>query len=259
MLILNMSLVSYLKYYLNAKTKYQIHSPFVFEFVQEILEDKRNYYYFKTIKHFINRIAGDTTSIVDPQNGLKTKVSSVAKQQHLSTSIGELLFKTINHYQPKVALEFGTGLGLNTLYQCTPSSRMQFHTFESSQALAQVAKENFQILGIKHVQLHVGPVEEKTKLLLSTLSPPDYLFINRDLSISFLETLLENCNQESMFIINKPHTKGANQWNWFCQQDRITLTLDLYEIGIAFRRNEQKERSHFSLIKNIKKPWAIFW
>lgn len=259
MLNLNMSLSSYLKYYLKSKTKYQIHSPFVFEFVQNVLEDQRNYYYFSTIKHFIKRIASDATPIKDINDGLDKKVSVVAREQHLSPAIGQLLFKTINHYQPKIALEFGTGLGLNTLYQCTPSTSTQFHTFESSKALAQVAQENFQILGIQHVQLHVGPVEENARQLLSTLAAPDYLFINCDLPTSFLQTLLEKCGPKSMLIINKPHTRGLAQWNWLCQEEIITLTLDLYDIGIAFRRVEQKETTHFSLIKNSKKPWAIFW
>ena len=254
-----MSLAAYIPYYLKSKTKYQIHSPFVFEFVQEVLEDKRNYYYFKTIKHFIKRIASDTTSIKDIDTGLDTKVSIVAREQHLSPSIGQLLFKTINHYKPAIALEFGTGLGLNTLYQCTPSTKLQFHTFESNEALAQVAQENFQILGVRHIKLHVGPVEEKAKLLLSTLSAPDYIFLNCHLPTSFLQTLLEKCDSNSIIIINKPHTKGLTQWNWLYKQQAITLTLDLYDIGIAFKREEQKETTHFSLIKTIKKPWAIFW
>lgn len=253
-----MSIVAYFKYYLKSKTKYQIHSPFVFEFMQEVLEDKRNYYYFKTIKHFIRRITSDNTPINDRKTGLDTTVRQIASGHHLSPSIGQLLFKTINHYQPTIALEFGTGLGLNTLYQCTPSTKTQFHSFESSEALAQVAKENFHILGIQHVQVHSGPIEENVKSLLSTLTP-DYLFINCDLSPSFLKTLLKKCDPKSTIIINKPYTKGSTQWNWLCQQEAITLSLDVYDIGIAFKRVEQKEKTHFSLIKNSKKPWAIFW
>ena len=259
MLNLKMSLSSYFKYYLNAKTKYQIHSPFVFEFVQEVLEDKRNYYYFNTIKHFIKRIESDTTPINDGKRETHTKVSAVASKQHVSTSIGQLLFRTINHYQPTIALELGTGLGLNTLYQCTPSTSMEFHTFESNKAFAQVAQENFQILGIRHVQLHIGAIEKNVQLLLSTISPPNYLFLNTELSTSFLQTLLDKCDPESIIIVNKPHTKGATQWNWFCQQEAITLTFDLYTVGLAFKRAEQKEKTHFPLIKNSKKPWAVFW
>jgi len=254
-----MPLSAYLKYYFNSKTKYQIHSPFVFDFVQDVLEDQRNYYYFNTIKHFIKKIASDTTPIKDPLTSINSKVSAVAKELYLSPSIGQLLFKTINHYQPNIALEFGTGLGLNTLYQCTPSTSLLFHTFEASKALAQVAQENFQILGIRHVQLHAGPIEANATSLLSTLSAPDYLFINCELPTSFLQTLLAASHPKSMFIINKPHTKGKSHWNWLCQQETITLTLDLYDIGIVFRREEQKEKAHFSLIKNIKKPWAVFW
>lgn len=254
-----MSLFSYFKYYLNAKTKYQIHSPFVFEFVQEVLEDQRNYYYFNTIKHFINRIKNDTTPITDPISGLKTKVSAVARAQYLSPSVGQLLFKSINYYRPSTLLEFGTGLGLNTLYQCTPSTSLPFHTFEANKALAQVAKENFQILGIRHVQLHSGPIEEKANALLSSSAAPDYIFINCDLPSSFLYQLIKLSHSNSMFVINKPHTKGKKHWDWFCQQETISLTMDLYDIGIAFKRIEQKEKTHFSLIKNRKKPWAIFW
>ena len=254
-----MSLSSYLNYYFKSKTKYQIHSPFVFDFVQEVLEDQRNYYYFNTIKHFIKKIGSDTTPIKDSLTGKNSKVSAVAREQYLSPSIGQLLFKTINHYQPNIVLEFGTGLGLNTLYQCTPSTSILFHTFEASSAFAQVAQENFQILGIRHVHLHAGPIEANATSLLSTLSAPDYLFINCELPISFLQTLLVASHSKSMFIVNKPHTKGKTHWNWLCQQEAITLTIDLYDIGIAFKRIEQKETAHFSLIKNIKKPWAVFW
>ena len=43
-------LLRYIKYYFQAETKYQVHSPFVFEFALNVLEDDREYYAFQTVE-----------------------------------------------------------------------------------------------------------------------------------------------------------------------------------------------------------------
>ena len=40
-------LLRFIKFYFRAKTKYRVHSPFVFDFVNEVLEDDRTFYVFR--------------------------------------------------------------------------------------------------------------------------------------------------------------------------------------------------------------------
>ena len=46
-----LQIIKYLSFYFSAKTKYGIHSPFVFAFIEEILENESNYYSFLAIEH----------------------------------------------------------------------------------------------------------------------------------------------------------------------------------------------------------------
>ena len=43
-------------FYLRAVTQYQLHSPFVFELVRAVLEDRRHYYAFDDIEQLRQRL-----------------------------------------------------------------------------------------------------------------------------------------------------------------------------------------------------------
>ncbi|NNE28733.1 MAG: SAM-dependent methyltransferase, partial [Saprospiraceae bacterium] len=91
----------FFKYYRRAKTKYDIHSPFIFDFVQEVLEDERQYYAFSDLENLRNRLKHDHRVIEVTDLGAgskmqktnKRKISAIAKTALTGAFFSQVLFR----------------------------------------------------------------------------------------------------------------------------------------------------------------------
>ena len=118
-------LLKYIAFIFNSKSKYAIHSPFVYDFIEEILENNVQFYSFLAVEHIRNKLKNNhqKINVIDLGAGSKKKkqqyrkVSKIAKNSLQHKQMAQLLFRLINHYQlnPNV-IELGTSLGVTTSY-----------------------------------------------------------------------------------------------------------------------------------------------
>src|SRR6187200_1688659 len=119
-------LLKYLQYYFTASNGkgHGMHSPFVFEFITKILNDKNDYSEYEKVELLRRQLLNDNVilevedfgagSVVDKKN--KRSISSIAKNAAKPKKFGQLLFRMAKHYQPANILELGTSLGITTSY-----------------------------------------------------------------------------------------------------------------------------------------------
>ena len=77
----------YLKYRWRAKTAYDVHSPFLFDFIEHVLKNDRDYYIFEEIEELRNQLIHIETelNVIDYGAGSKKgsdprrKISTIAK------------------------------------------------------------------------------------------------------------------------------------------------------------------------------------
>ena len=110
----------YLKYRITASNGkgHGMHSPFVFEFITKILNDKAVYPAYEKVEGLRNQLLNDNTvlevedfgagSLIDKKN--KRSISSITKNAAKPKKFGQLLFRNVKHYQPKTILELGDSL-----------------------------------------------------------------------------------------------------------------------------------------------------
>ena len=142
----------WLLFYWKAQTKYRIHSPFVFDFVENILEDRREYYAFYELEQIRQRLRSNHQKIEVTDLGAGSRTSKSTKRSIRRNCrqcfefpfLLPLTFRTINHYQPKTILELGTSLGLSALYQHQAARQAQLITLEGCSEIAALAREQFQ-------------------------------------------------------------------------------------------------------------------
>jgi len=252
-----MALLKYLQFYFKASTKYQVHSPFVYDFVENVLEDKRQYYFFKTIEQYRKLISNDSQKIGGKEEKL---VGTLAKLKGINKTTGQFLFRLVHHYKPTSALLIGAFPGIATLYQSTPSYKMQVDALESDTAIAPSLQHYFKEIGAKNIQLQFGEIDFLAKTFVQRPSKLPYIYLKELPSREIVEGLLKKCTEDACLVLEDPYAddQRITFWNWLKENELVTLTIDTYRLGLVFFRKEQKEKAHFKLIPSSYKPWSVF-
>jgi hypothetical protein len=119
-------LLKYLQYYFTASNSkgHGMHSPFIFEFITKVLNDRRVYPEYERVEALRSQLLNDHTVIEVEDFGAGSSVtkknnrsiSSIAKNSAKPKKFGQLLFRMVKYYQPANILELGTSLGITTSY-----------------------------------------------------------------------------------------------------------------------------------------------
>lgn len=256
-------MTAYLKYYFSAITKYQVHPPFVYEFVEDVFEDDRYYYAFGTIENYRRNLLNTKESITQNGDQPATIVSQLAKSTELTPFYGQILFKAAHKYKPNAILNIGTSLGISSLYQATANPNIPVLTLESSNTISEKTTAYFKNLGTRNIEIIAGDFSTTLFPTLQKLKTVDHVFFNSfwgtTSTLSYFEECLKFSSQKSIFIFNKPHQskESAELWETMKQHKKVKLSIDLYNLGFLFFRSEQKEVAHYQIIKSWKKPWAF--
>lgn len=174
--------------------------------------------------------------------------SSVGKMAGLSARRyreGELLHRICKHYQPKRCLEFGTNLGISTLYQISALQNSQFITLEGSPELAQIADAHFKEWKVNPKQL-VGEFSAllKDSVDLKTFQP-DYVFVDGNhryqATLDYFHLLLPYMADGGMIIFDDINWSEGMlaAWKEIIQHPEVSVSIDLFFMGVCFIRRAQ--------------------
>ena len=256
-------------YYKNAKTRYRVHSPFVFEWADNVLDDERYYYAFDRADHLRALLADDNNMIrvtdlgagSRAANGNERKISQIAKTAVSSERKCDMLFKTIQLYKPKTMLELGTSLGVSAVVQALAYTDGHLTTLEGCPNIARVATKNLMLAQVKNVTVKVGDFKDTLPNYLASIDHLDYVFLDGHHAyaptMQYFEQCLAKAHENSVFVFDDIYWSEEMQqaWNEVKNHPRVTLTIDVFEMGIVFFRKEQKEKEHFVLVE----AWAKIW
>jgi len=262
---------NYVSYYARARTRYQVHSPFVFDLINEVIEDDRFFYVFDEIERLRENLLYDkrVIEVTDLGAGSHTtsartrSIRSIAKSAVTPFRYTQLLFKLIHYFKPKRILEMGTSLGISTLYQATAVRSAKVITLEGCPQISAIARENFRWLGTNNVELMTGDFAGTLPKALDKIKCLDYAFFDGNHrkvpTLEYFEKALEYAHEDSIFVFDDIYWSDEMReaWEEIKANPKVTLTIDLFYVGIVFFRKENSEKEHFTLIDSWKKPWAV--
>ena len=213
-------LIKYSKYWLTgANSKgHGIHSPFVFQFVIDVLNDERFFYAFENIEANVN---------ADVNNEKYNRV----------------LFRIINYYQPKNLLVIDEIIGITTSYMALANTNARAYCYFSEVKKSLKAREVIS----KCMAYNCNFIKD-----LTDANQFDLVYIDAQNTAQLTETLeriLSLLHQQSILIINNIHSTEEIETIWHNLQTNtaVTLTIDLFELGLVFFRPENKVAQHFTI------------
>ena len=255
--------LKYLQYYFTASNGkgHGVHSPFVFEFITKVMNDKRHFYAYDKIEDLRTDLLLDRRMLTIQDFGAgsnvsksnERKVKDIARSALKPRKFGQLMFRMVDLYHLNTILELGTSLGITTSYLASGNALGKVYTFEGAHQIANIAKENFRELELGNIELIEGNFDETLPNQLERIKTIDLAFVDgnhrKQPTINYFEQLLKKVDKNSILIFDDIHWSEEMEeaWKYIQQHSSVTLTIDLFFIGIVFFRKEHKVQQHFSI------------
>jgi predicted O-methyltransferase YrrM len=251
----------YLRYYLSASNGkgHGTHSPFVYNFITHVLNDKKKYPCYNSIEIIRKRLLLNETVIEVEDFGagsamIKSNqriVKAIARSSLKQPKYAQLLFRMVQYYQPKQVLELGTSLGITTSYLASGNVGAQVYTCEGAPQIAAIAQQHFNELSLKNIKLLTGDFATTLPPLLQSTGIIDFAFIDgnhrKEPTLQYFQQLLNHANNNTILVFDDIHWSAGMEEAWAIiqQHPAVTLTIDLFFIGIVCLNKDIKTSQHF--------------
>jgi predicted O-methyltransferase YrrM len=281
-------ITSALRWYAGAGTRYDVHSPYLVEFLREVYNDDRHYHAFdliRSVRAYWRRKSGTVQlrALGAPSKTTRKNertVSSLVASNAIDDRCGRFLFRLAIWLEAKNILEFGTNAGISTLYLHAANTHARLDTVEGNPDVAALAQKTFIKAGTgpglhAHVNLFQAWLDQQPNAQPPTQSPQrpqasqrehseplDLFFLDGDHreqpTLDYVNQLLPRATENSVFVIADIHWSPGMEraWEALKQLPEVTASIDVYHFGILFFK-PGINKVHSSLIRTRFKPWRL--
>ena len=241
-----------------------VHSPYLFEWVRMVMSDAHAYNIWKEIEDVRERMLMDerVLQVVDYGSGeamrrkgeaakgregdkAMRRVRDIAKGSLAKKKYAQMLFRLVNWLGHQLRdekgglciVELGTSLGVTTAYLASVDVDDRVYTYEGSGAIAEVARQNWKVLGLNNIECLEGEISIED---LAKLDRVDVAFVDanhtREATLSYFDVLATKTHAKSVLVVDDIHYSREMEeaWREICRDSRVTSTIDLYQMGLVF-------------------------
>ena len=195
-----------------------VHSPFVYNLITKVIEEKSPYYAFEKIKK--------------------------ATREH---KFGSLLFRLINFFKCNSTIQIGSPEAITSLYMASSRSECRCVVLDEDNATCAKIKSLADETELNNLEIKCGNYSELLDDIFKQGKKVDLIFINipkyndcPDIFSKCITNAEENC----IFVMNgiRKNQKMKRLWKEITQNPQITISVDLYTSGIFFlKKNIYKQ------------------
>jgi predicted O-methyltransferase YrrM len=241
---------------LKGKTRHGTHSPFVYRLVDKVIYDFSPEKVYNEIEALRKGLLSDNRviNITDlgagshVNNNKQKAVSVIAKNALKPLRLAQLLYRLVADLQPENMIELGTCLGITSVYLSKAAPQAKLYTLEGCPETAGVAKETLSKAGIDNYELIVGNFDDTLPKVLEGLHKVDFVFIDgnhtKKATLRYFEWCLPKVHENTLLIFDDIYwSEGMKEaWAEIKANPQVTVTIDLYWIGLVyFRKGQVKE------------------
>jgi predicted O-methyltransferase YrrM len=253
----------YFQYYLHAFNSkgHGMHSPFVFDFILNILNNKAHYLSPQEIEQLRKQLLKDkrVLQIEEMGAGSRTDLSNqravgrIARSALKSKKLAQVLFRLVKHYQPQNIIELGTSLGITTSYFAKANPAASIITIEGNESVASIARENFQKLDCSNIRLVQGNFDDVLPSVMGQSSSIDLAYIDGNHryqpTINYFQQFLAKSGNDTILVFDDIHWSAGMEcaWEEIKSHPSVQYTIDVFFLGFVFLRQEFKVKQDFSI------------
>ena len=251
-------LKSFINHRLKAKTRHGVHSPFVYNLVDNVIYDFKLRNEYSRVEQLRQDLLADSRRITitdlgagsHVNNNKQKQVKELAKNALKPKKLAQLIYRIANDRKPRNIIELGTCLGLTTSYLALSAPDAKVTSIEGCPQTAAVASENLEKLQIKNVNLITGNFDELLPGIISQTDSLDFVFVDgnhrKDATVNYFNWCLPKVNDNTVLIFDDIYwsTGMKEAWNQIKAHPQVSVTIDLFWIGLVYFRKGQ-EKEHF--------------
>ena len=244
---------SWLRHHLTARNTggHGVHSPYLFELVRMIIHDSNSFYMWDRIEQQRERLLRDERELVfvDYGSGALVKgeervqrVCDIARKSLAAKKYARLLARLVNWLgrseEGLNIVELGTSLGITTAYMAAMDSRNHVVTYEGCPAVAAMARETWEQLGLKNIVCCEGEIDAQK--VAEEWDRVDMAFVDANHTYAgtrvYFNVLADKVHEKSVVVIDDIHGSEEMEqaWQEICADERVASTIDMYQMGMVF-------------------------
>ena len=249
--------ISYLIFLLKSTNRHGVHSPFVFDLIQNVFRNKTDINDSQIHESFRGNLLANNSLIEVTDFGAGSKVfnsnlrpiNKIAKYAGLTKKRTELLINLVHYFNPKTILELGTSVGLATAALHLGNPKSKIITLEGCPNTLEIAKNQFEYFKFKNIEAKIGEFDSSLSDL-NLKSTLDFVYFDgnhqKDATLKYFEFCLQHINNDSVFVFDDIHWSKSMEdaWKEIKTHPKVKVTVDTFQWGIVFFRKEQ-EKEHF--------------
>ncbi len=190
-----------------------VHSPFAFDLILNILEEKNPYYHYATIEN--------------QRKILAKKNIPLQKKKY-----DQAAFRVANAAHPASIIEIGNSAGITSAYLAAANKKTPYFLLQNSDNQLSFLPEK--------INLIKGNFEETLPKTLSHLTEVGCVYFHTEQSgektISLFEQCLPKASKECVFIFEGIHASEPTEaiWKDITQKEEVRVSLDMYGLGLVY-------------------------
>lgn len=220
---------------------YGVHSPFVYNLITRVIEERCPYYCFQEIERVRKTLFFNEQEVEIQKKGrmrLQT-VGQFVREQAISPKKGALLFRLTNFFKPKRMIQLGVPCGISTLYLTAYATDLQCIAIEKNATSAEIARMAMARGERTNVTLWTGHYESLISSALEKLRGVDFLYLNLvdegNSVFGLLQKVLPYIHNGSVLVVEGIWANAAMRtfWRTLRSDPHVSVTIDLYTAGLA--------------------------
>lgn len=245
-----------IKYYLTAKGRHGIHSPYVYYFTDKCLKIDVDLQFIRKRNELYNHLLISKQNILvnDQGSGSKRlnkerKVSEIFKYSSSKGKYADLLFKISKYYKPNTILELGTSLGVGTIHLQAGNPNSKITTVEACSETLRIAQSNFHSFNYS-IETKNHTFNHYLENLENDVFDLIYIDGHHDgqALLSYLKLLENHIHNETIILLDDIRWSESmiNAWKEIYMSSIYHVSMDLFRMGIIVQRSQQTKQ-HFTL------------
>lgn len=232
-----------------------VHSPFVFNLITDVIEEKKHYYCYESLHAVRLQLLQNRQQVVCHADNTYM-VDRFLHKYGFAKREDELLFRLANRFKPATIVVAGSGLGLTPLYLTAYSKEAHCIVFEPELSIATMASAVVEKYAIAPITIYEQSLRTVAADTLNGRNIDVMVwgrsFVNdgRNDWMDTFERVLPLMHDKSVFVVSDIHISRENRefWQAVCIHPKVTVTLDLYSLGIVILNPKLHRKTYKSIV-----------